>query len=156
MASKTFTSFSQIETYLLQAINDSLNKEVAEQIKDEIKTGVSERIYNSGTPVSYVRRGGNQYGGMGNSLGTGSLSDPDEMHHTVENGTLEVVDLAKSKMPWDRDLSEAMIHGYGSKSEWYNEERDFLQTARENIKESKSHVSSLADGLRRNGLIVVE
>jgi len=152
---KSFTSLSQLEAYLQTKIKDALNKEVAENVKEEIQTAVSERIYQSGTPEIYVRRGGNQYGGMGNSLGTGSLGDPNEIHHTVNAGILEVTDEAKSKMPWDRDLSEAMIHGYGDKSQWFNEERDFLETARENMREDKSFVEAMRDGLIRQGLIVV-
>lgn len=140
----------------MSKVNESLKTDVAPVVKDEIQTAVSEKIYQSGTPEWYVRRGGNQYGGIGNSLGTGSLGDPNEMHHTVNSGVLEVTDDADSKMPWDRDLTEAIIHGYGDKSQWYNEERDFLETARENIKESKSHVYSLADGLRKLGLTVIE
>lgn len=152
---KSFTSLSQLEAYLQTKINDALNKEVAEQIKSEIQTAVSEKIYQSGTPIIYDRRGGNQYGGMGNSLGTGSLGDPNEMHHTVNSGILEVVDEAKSKMPWERDLSEAIITGYGSGNEWFNEPRDFLETARENMKESKSHVIVLKEALISRNLEVI-
>lgn len=155
LANKSFTSLSQLNAYLQTKINDALNKEVAEQVKSEIQTAVSERIYQSGTPEWYIRRGGNQYGGMGNSLGTGSLGDPDEMHHTINSGVLEVTDEAKSKMPWDRDLSEAIIMGYGSGNEWFNEPRDFLETARENMREDKSFVEAMKEGLIRQGLEVI-
>ncbi len=154
--SNTASNWSQLEKMIMVKVNDALNKEVAESTKESVQTAVSEKIYMSGQPLYYERRGGNNYGGMGNSLGTGSLGDPNEMNHTVSGGTLEVTDVAKSKKPWDRDLSEAIISGYGSKSEWFNEPRDFLEVSRENMKNDKSHVESLANGLRRQGLTVIE
>lgn len=155
MANKSFTSISQLEAYLLTKINESLNINVAEQVKEEIQTAVSETVYSAGTPLYYDRRGGNSAGGMGSANGTGSLGDVQEMHHTVNSGVLEVVDDAEPKMPWDRRLDVGIVYGYGDKEQWYNQPRDFLETARENMKESKSHVESMKEGLIKQGLIVV-
>ena len=155
MANKSFTNWSQIETYLTGLINDTLNKEVKEQVFDEIQTGVSETVYSAGIPQFYERRGGNSAGGMGNSIGSGSLSDPNEMKHTVESGVLEVWDEADSYNPWDLELDEAIAFGYGSKSQWYNVPRNFIETARQNMEESGSHVSSMKMGLRKRGLEVI-
>lgn len=153
---KSFTSLSQLEAYLTQKITESLNTSVAEQVKEELQTAVSETVYSAGTPLIYERRGGNSAGGMGNSIGTGSLSDPNEMRHTVDSGILEVWDEAKPSAPWDQDLTSAIVYGYNDKSHWWDSPRDFIETARENMQESKSHVHSLADGLRKLGLTVIE
>lgn len=149
LASNTASTWSQLEKMILAKVNSALNQEVAQQVKSEIRTAVDEKIYQSGDPVIYQRRG----------LINGSLGDPNEMNHDINISgsdiSLEVWDEAKSKMPWDRDLTEAMIHGYGSKDQWFNEERDFLETARENMKEDKSHVEALKSGLHRNGIQVL-
>jgi len=155
---KSFNSISSLNAYLQTKINDALNKEVAEQVKEEIQTAISEVVYIQ-TPLYYQRRGGNAYGGMGNPNGTGSLADVNEMSHFVttvgKDCTLEVQDDAESSAPWDSRLDENIILGYGNKREWYEQPRNFIKTAEENMKESKSHLDSLRDGLIRQGIEVL-
>ena len=97
---KTFNSWSQIEAYLKKQIDSCLDKEVAQHVKEEQMTAISDVVYGAGIPSKYERRGGNPYGGMGNTLGTGSLGDPSEMHHTVKNGELVVTNDAERNIDY--------------------------------------------------------
>ena len=156
MANKTFSSWSQIEAFLKKHIDDALNKEVAQHVKEEIQTSVSDTVYAAGEPEVYQRRGGNAYGGMGNSLGTGSLGDPNEMNHTVRDGELSVTNDAEPDRPWWRNLAEAIEFGYADKDTWYSQPRPFMKSATENMKDSGSHVEVMKDALKKRGLDVID
>ena len=143
------SSWSQLEAYLKQQINDSLSKEVAKHVKEEIQTAISTEVYAAGTPKYYDRRGGNDYGGMGNPLGTDSLADTKEMNHTVINGELKVTDDAMPSSLWNMNLDEAITYGYGSKDQWWNEPRPFMSVAVENMKESNSHIEIMKEALEK-------
>lgn len=156
MANKTFKSISELNAYLQEKINETLqSKHFTDTIKNEITTAVSEDIYNSGTPLSYDRRAGNEYGGMKNPIGTGSIADPETMDsNLISNGVLEISPNATRNeeykwVGWGYDISkslaENLIKGYGDK--WYSVPRNFLETARESMRVSKSHVNSMRDGL---------
>jgi uncharacterized phage infection (PIP) family protein YhgE len=162
----TASNWNQLEKMIMKKVNNTLNKEVAEQVKEELQTAVSETIYSAGIPSVYERRGGNQYGGMGNSLGTGSIGDIETMtSKLINNGELQVTPEAERNTDYkfagigydeSKSLTENLIKGYADKSQWFNEPRNFIETARENMRESKSHVSALADGLRKQGLTVIK
>lgn len=164
MAEKVFGSFNQLEIYLKKQIDDVLNKEVAIVVKEQIQVAVDEVVYQSGEPLVYERRGSNQHGGMGNPLGTGSLADISKMKHIVKNGILEVTDEAERNMDYrfagvgydlSKSLTENIVMGYGSKDRWYNEPRDFIGQARENLRQDKYHVEALKEGLMKHGLEVL-
>ena len=149
MANNTASTWSQLESMILAKMASAQNVEVAQNTKIEIQKAVDEKIYRSGSPVWYDRR----------DLTNGSLGDINEMKHDINiSGSevlLEVTDEAQSKLPWDQNLTSAMVYGYGAKDQWFNEERDFLETARENMRNDKSHVDAMREGLRRQGLTVV-
>ncbi len=163
MASKNFTTWSQLELYLTEKINDSLKHEVSEQVKDEIESSISDIVYSAGSPSIYERRGGNIAGGMGNALGTGSIADKSTMtSELISSGQIKVTPEAERNMDYkfagigydtSKSLAENIINGYGN--EWYSLPRDFISDTKENIISSKSHVSSLKEALRKRGLTVV-
>lgn len=153
---KSFSNLKQLESYIQQKINETLqSKHFTETIKNEITTAVSEDIYNSGTPLVYERRAGNEYGGMKNPVGTGSIADPETMDsNLISNGVLEVSPNATRNEEYDwagrgydtsKSLAENLIKGYGDA--WYSVPRDFLETARESMRVSKSHMNAMRDGL---------
>lgn len=161
---KTFNSWSQIEAYLKKQIDSCLDKEVAQHVKEEQMTAISDVVYGAGIPSKYERRGGNPYGGMGNTLGTGSLGDPSEMHHTVKNGELVVTNDAERNIDYkwagygydtSKSLAENIVYGYGDKDEWYNEPRDFISETIKSMKESGSHVEVMKEALEKRGLEVL-
>ena len=145
----TFPNMSELKKFLEKHIQDTLSKEVAKQVKEEIQVSVDETVYQSGTPEYYDRRGGNAYGGMGNPIGTGSLADQNEMTSKVNGLELTVTDDAKSSNPWDKNLAEAIEYGYGSGEEWYNQPRPFMENAVENMKNNKNHVYAMKEGLEK-------
>lgn len=153
---KSFKSFAEIEKYLQKTINDALNKELSQHVKEEIQTAVSTEVYMAGIPKVYVRRGGNDHGGMGNPLGTGSLADTDTMNHTVNNGELVVTNNALPSDPTFGDLTENIVMGYGSRDAWYNKPRDFIGEAKKNMEETGSHIEVMKDALRSRGLNVLD
>ena len=146
-------NLNSLEQQLLEIqkqINDCLNKEVAQHVKEQIMTAISIEVYGAGIPQIYVRRGGNVYGGMGNTMGTGSLADPQEMHHTVSNCTLKVTDDAQPSNPgFGLELDEAITYGYGRKNMWWNKPRPFLSEAVENMETTNSHVEVMKEGLEK-------
>lgn len=145
MASKTFSNWSQIETYLNEKIQIALDNNVAPAVKESIQTAVSDVVYGAGDPVWYKRR----------NLQNGSLGDVGEMHHSISDNTLTVTDDAKSKLPWNngRSLAENIHYGYGE--EWFSISRPFMDTAKNILKEDKVHIDSMRDGLKELGLDVV-
>ena len=93
---------------------------------------------------------------MGNPLSTGSLADQNEMEATlIQDGVLEVVDNAEPSSDYDMDLDIAIEYGYGTRDKWYNQPRPFMETAKNNMRRSKSHVDAMKEGLQNRGLNVV-
>ncbi len=155
---KSFSNWNQLEQYLKKQIDETLNNEVARQVKEEIQTAVSTEVYSAGSPVKYERRGGNEYGGMGNPIGTGSLGDVNEMDHQVKNGELIVTNNAERNTKYkfagigydlNKSLAFNIEYGYGAKDKWFNQARPFMSEAVKNMKETKSHVLIMKEGLEK-------
>ena len=135
-------------------INESLKTEVAKTVKDEIALAVDRIIYEPNQPRVYERRG------IG--LQNGGLADQTQMEDVLEsNGVLVVTNNAQPKVTGeyngldsDKSLAENIVKGYGSKDKWWNEPRDFIQSAKEEMQETKSHVQALVNGLIERGIDV--
>lgn len=144
----TFDSWSALEKHIRKQVNDVLDKEVANAVKDEIIMSVDEVVYGSGSPLVYERRGLSP-----NSEGLGGRS---QMHHTVsQDGVLEVTDDAEAKNDWDMNLTEAIEYGYSNRETWYNQPRPFMENARENLRDGKYHVERMKEGLEKRGFKVL-
>ena len=142
-----------IEAKIKKQINDSLQKEVASHVKEKIQSHVATDVYNAyPNPVEYERR----------NLENGSLGDTKQMSSTLINdGVLEVKDNADFNHDFasnhggygDIDLSKSLAYnieyGYGSKSQPWNEPRDFIAETRKDIKNSNSHVEVMRNALRK-------
>jgi len=144
---KTVSSWSQLQKVIQEKIDSSLKNEVAEHAKDEIQSSLSEVVYSSYEPKVYERRG---YSG-------GGLGDQDTMNSKlVKSGELEVVPnaLPKTGGGLDNDYSLAynIVHGYGSKNQPWNKPRDFVENARENLRNDGSLREVMVDALRKRGL----
>jgi len=147
----------KIEQLIKKQVNDCLRIEMSKHVKEEIQTAVSTEIYMSGTPEEYIRRGGNAYGGMGNPVGTGSLGDVSQMHHSVINGTLKVTNDAYRNDDYDyagfgydtsKSLLENLQEGYGYKNHWWNKSRPVLPVAIKHMKDTGIHVEVFKEALR--------
>lgn len=148
MGNKSFTSLSQLEAYLNEKIQIALNENVAPVVKDSITTAVSDVVYGAGIPKIYQRR----------NLKDGSLGDVQMMHHEVTGNTLIVTDDAQAKLPWQngRSLAENIEYGHGE--EWYSVSRPFINGedgAVSILREDKSHIEAMRDGLIALGLEVI-
>lgn len=161
---KSFSNWKDIEVYLRKHIDDTLNNEVAKSVKEQVMVAVDEAVYQSGSPAVYKRRGGNDYGGMGNPIGSGSLADQNQMNHIVNNGELVVTNDAERNKDYkfagigydtNKSLTENIVEGYGDRSRWYNQPRDFMEEARENLRRDKYHVEAMKIGLKKRGLEVL-
>lgn len=159
-----FKDLDSLIAYIKKDINSTLTTEVAKAVKEEIQMAVDEEVYRAGNPVAYDRRGGNEYGGMGNPLNTGSLADQNEMKAIlVKDGELQVTDEADFNHSFaalshsyggvdlSKSLAENIEYGYDDRNMWFNEARPFMERARENIEDSDSHFESMRKGLKKRG-----
>jgi len=142
-----------IESKIRKQINDSLSKEVASHIKNKISSHVTSDVYLAyPNPIEYKRR----------NLENGSLGDIKQMSSTLINdGILEVKDNADFNHDFasnhggygDIDLSKSLAYnieyGYGSKSQPWNEPRDFIAETKKDIKNSNSHIEVLRNALKK-------
>ena len=146
-----FNSIDELIKYVKVQIDDTLDKEVADGVMDEIIMSVDSTVYGAGDPVMYDRRGLSP-----TSQGLGGRT---QMHHTVDDGVLEVIDDAQPSNPWDTDLSlaENIEYGYGdaSKREWWNQPRPFIEDARDNMENDKYHVEKMKEGLEKRGFTIL-
>lgn len=147
---KVANNWKELEMLIKIAINESLDDEVAKEVKKLQQENVVETVYSAGTPRYYVRR----------DLTNGSLGDINVMSHTVGNGVLLVQNNAKAKRTWQttgyspRNLAEMIENGYGD--EWYSQPRRFIRDTREDLRAGKA-VIALKRGLRKrlgNGSVV--
>lgn len=147
---KAFSSWKQIEQYLKETIDDCLKNEVAETVKDELQTGMSEVVYSAGEPKKYPRR----------YYSDGGLGDRETMkHELVASGELVVIPDAERNVEYNsypgygydtsHSLAWNIVKGYGDKNKWYNQPRDFIQQTIENMQKTKSHVDCMKDALKK-------
>lgn len=149
---KTFKNFKEIHIYLQKQIDDSLKTDVAEYVKDELQTGIDDAVYSAGDPIQYKRR---YYSG-------GGLGDRETMKSKlIKSGELTVTPESERSgaggrgYEIDQSLSYNIIKGYGDKSQWWNEPRDFIEQTKDNIKSDNTLVEVMKDSLMGKGFDVV-
>ena len=157
----TFKNTWELEQFLQMQIDSVLEHEVAQIAKDEMQIAVNNVVYGAGDPTEYVRRGGNAYGGMGNTVNTGSLADQSQMEATVKDGVLEITNIAEFNHEFalthngyggvDRfkSLAQNIIEGYQSKKAWWNEPRPFITEAINQLESGNEHVEAMKEGLQK-------
>jgi hypothetical protein len=137
------------------AVQNSLNKEVKQVMRDVVSKHVDSDVYDAYTPTHYKRRG--------DSMGSGGLGDLDNIIGSVQGTTLIVEDVAKANDRYKTSMSGQKIAGvieYGSNKGFgqYDfkeiEPRPFLRNSVEELNSTKEHILALKNGLTRNGLNV--
>lgn len=151
----------EFETILSAAIDNAMQNEVLDEVKDAMQLAIQERVYDAYQPSMYVRRGD------GMERGTGALTDPDVMEHSYNNGThtLVVRDMAKGGDPKRPDRAEQLLAPIIESGEGYTWERSeiaqskaprpFHEAAEEYLIDETHGVSfelRLVEGLQRNGM----
>ena len=150
------SSWAEVEAALRKIVNESMDEDLSQHVKEVQQGSVSDVVYGAGSPRYYKRRGGNAHGGLSGADGSGSLADTQEMNHTVSpDGTLTVTNDAKPAKRGFGNLAKAIEEGYGSKDRWYSQPRPFIQNTRDILEETGSHVDVLKDSLRKKGLKVM-
>lgn len=154
MANKSFTSFKDLEGFIKKQVKKSLESDVAEVIKDEIQSSISDKIYLPYKPKKYERR---EYTG-------GGLGDKNTM--TVElvgDDTIKIIPEAERNTNYDftgvgydtsKSLAENIIGGYGNRDYIWNQPRDFIEEAKNNLKQNKNHIEALKDSLEKYGITI--
>jgi hypothetical protein len=154
---KSFTNWSQIEVYLQEKLNDCLQKEVAEMVKDKISDHVKSDVYDVyRKPIEYKRRGFIE--------GSGGLGDTEQMDsRLIQDGVLEVKNNADFNHPFaythggygdidlDKSLTENIEFGYGLMDAPFNQPRPFIKNTREEIRSSRLHIEILKSALKSRG-----
>jgi hypothetical protein len=151
MTTRSFSNWSQIETYLQSIVNEVLLDEVSDAVRDEIESSISEEVFIQ-DPVWYQRRS------EGNGLNSGGLADKAEMEAIlISNGVVSIEDKALPSKTWNngKTLAENIEYGYNNMDHWWDQPRPFIANAKENLKQTKAHVDSMRDGLIKRGLDVV-
>lgn len=125
--------FDQIE----DDVQDVLEHEVADVVKEHMKLAVNSRVYDAYTPEYYKRR-----------MSNGGLSDIDNMEAKVEGNTLTVRDDAPlDNGRTDYALDEIIVNGYGNQPF----PRDFYAETTEWLINTGDHVGALKAGLKGMG-----
>ena len=140
----SFNDLTQIILYIETCLDEVLESEVAEFVEEKIIGNVSKVVYGAGDPLIYHRRGLNNGDGLG---GRSSIH-----HHLIKDGVLEVTDDAQAQYPLSIDLDQLIENGYGNKTEWYNQSRDFIEQTREELMTDGELGEVIRLGLIKRGL----
>jgi hypothetical protein len=160
MADITISSLSVLEAYLTEKINQALLNDVADAVRDELESSAIDVVLGAGEPVIYQRRSSS------NSLGSGGIADKNTMDaELVANGVVSVTPNADRNREFsnypglgydeDKSLVANIVEGYGDRDCWWNQPRDFVEEARENLRSTNAHISAMRDALIKAGLKVV-
>ncbi len=148
---KGVSSWAQLNSILQKTINNILENEVAEVVKNRLVYYVKDTVYDAGTPEYYVRR----------NFNNGSLGDRNTMEtEWVSLDTIKITPLADYQHESATDysgnpLAKTIQDGYGTQDKWYNQPRPFVNHARDDIRNSKLHVTEMKKGLTKRGLKVL-
>lgn len=140
MANDLIQLYAQIQA----AIDSALENEVAPVVKEEIQNAVNFTVYSAGEPNQYERR--KEFGG---------LADINNMTHEVNNGILEVADNADfatglGGVNLSHSLAYNIEFGYGERESWWNEERPFMESAKNVLQSSGKAREALKQGLEKS------
>lgn len=135
----TFSSLKEMEKYIEIQLQDTMEKEVAETVKDNMHEAIQTSVYGMYSPTYYHRRYDN-----------GGLGDINKMDITpIENG-IEIKDNA----PLDNDRNDYalddIIVNRGVLG--YPQGRDFYEATADRLNKNKEHIIALKNGLKKRGI----
>lgn len=148
---------ANFENALNLAIDDVMEKEVLNEVKNAMQDAVQKYVYDAYEPTEYVRRGE-----VPNPKGTGGLKDPDVMEHIYSSATktLEVWDAAKpvgEALYESVPLREIIRRGYhydwerSGIAQMQPYPREFQEWAQHQIDTEQKVETQLVKGLKRRG-----
>ena len=133
----TFKNLNALMTHIEKDMQKVLKNEVAETVKENMKTAIDENVYNAYTPEYYHRR-----------MENGGLADKDNMEATISGNVLTVRDVAPlDNGRTDYELDEIIVKGWGKQPF----PRDFYGGTAERLEDNGDHIKAMKDGLRKRG-----
>lgn len=151
----TFDTIEQALSYIEKSINKTLQKEVANQVKETMQDQIHETVYSVYNPQVYNRRG----------MENGLLDINNIQSTPIENG-IEVKNVAPlnteygiaSQDLFGETLDEIIVYGgdyyefQGTGRGAYLQPRDFYTATIEELERSGLVISTLIDGLKKTGI----
>lgn len=149
----------RIAAKLAPKIDDALEHEVADAIREEEAETIAEVVYGVYTPKMYRRRGD-----------MGGFADPYNIEAEVKNGRLTVKNttepnpggtLNDDAVTTGKHLDELIEYGHGSSGGFYDfpkrgasfmKPRPFTAKTIEHLRKNKAHLDALKAGLKRLGI----
>lgn len=147
----TYKNFDELLAYLQKAVNDTLENEVADTVKQCMEQAIDVEVYSVYTPIKYDRRG--DAGGLGD---TGNINAA-----LIEDGLLQVTNDTPLNNTYGinqsgKTLTEIVVTGEGymyafDPNAAYLDPRDFIGLTKRMLDEGKLAEVAVNKGLKRYG-----
>lgn len=132
-----FNNLTDLFNHIEADVQDTLNNEVAQEVKETMSESVMLNVYNVYNPISYKRRGNN-----------GGLMCTANMEHSVDGDTLTVTnETPLDNHRTDYSLTDIIVNGRG----YQPFPRDFISETKERLETNGNHKEVLKQGLKRRG-----
>lgn len=134
---KKFDNLDSLFTHIQKDIQDTLNNEVAREVKETMSESVKSSVYDVYDPISYSRR-----------FGKGGLMCKDNMKHIVKGDKLTVT----NETPLDNQRTDYSLTGiivYGKGRQPFP--RDFIGDTKKRLEITGNHKEALKQGLKGKG-----
>ncbi len=133
----TFKNLNDLFAHIQKDISDTLEHEVAEEVKETMSEAVQTSVYDTYDPFVYTRRFNN-----------GGLMCTNNMKSRVEGNTLTVTnETPLDNGRTDYSLTDIIVNGLGRQPF----PRDFISQTEENLDITKNHVWVMKQGLKNRG-----
>lgn len=159
----TFKNLKDLEKYLKEKIDNSLEKEVASMVKAVQTDHIVDDVYMAYNKVGGGRQEPYVYE---RRYFQGGLIDRENMVSEVADGVLTVTNIAEANPDYNKSPVENLAglieygheNGYGQYdytrnrdgTEWqYMQPRPFIENTRDDIAKNKLHVKALKEALKR-------
>ena len=148
----TFKNIKELNKYLQKQIDDSLKKEVADEVRSTMIKRIDEDVYDAYTPYStdgitphYER--------------TYELKNPKNIiHYMLKDGMIAIENIRQDMSDGYRNIVEILESGRGY-SWGYKRDLDleigarpFVQNTRNELSTSGRHIDALKSGLNKRGI----
>lgn len=136
----TFNNLNALLNHIEKDMQDVLENEVAEEVRNNMQDSIDVNVYNAYTPEYYHRR-----------MENGGLADKDNMEATISGNVLMVRDVAPlDNGRTDYELDRIIVEGLGKQPF----PRDFYGGTAERLEDNGDHIKAMKDGLRKRGYTV--
>ena len=147
-------SLKELRKIVEKVIDDSLENEVFEVVRDEEIKSIETDVFAVYTPEIYERRA------------FGGLDDEENIvHDEVKNGTIKIENITEFNPGYETEnkgpeLAVLIEYGHGNKDYYYDypssdefcDPRPFISNTRKRLKKSGKHKEALKNGLKRNNI----